>query len=169
MDTTVTDAQLQAAFLAARGEGKILDDNVLRAIILAAREVAPAGQQIRCKGCGHVWTVPEFKGTELCPECFEAARFCFAEPVTDLDAKRRAYRTPEWLRERVNDPYGTPSKHPFWSGPIGCLAVRTGVYAVFTHGGWAYAYDTKHNAWLHFATEAERAEHCSTPPIDPWA
>jgi hypothetical protein len=34
----VTEAELAAAFLAARGFGKILDDDVLRAIIVAARE-----------------------------------------------------------------------------------------------------------------------------------
>jgi hypothetical protein len=32
-----TDAELQAAFLAARGFGKILDDEVLTAILTAAR------------------------------------------------------------------------------------------------------------------------------------
>jgi hypothetical protein len=37
----VSDAQLQAAFLAARQLGRILTDEVLRAIILAAREVRP--------------------------------------------------------------------------------------------------------------------------------
>ena len=35
--STVTEAQLKAAFLAARSLGKILDDDVLRAIILAGR------------------------------------------------------------------------------------------------------------------------------------
>jgi hypothetical protein len=34
----VTDAQLQAAFLAARELGKILEDDVLRAIIVASRK-----------------------------------------------------------------------------------------------------------------------------------
>jgi hypothetical protein len=104
--------------------------------------------------------------------CLDALAATFlgtpTEP-TDLAAKRRAYRTPLWLHERVNDPYGTPNKHEFWSGPIGCLAERVGDYKVFTHGGWAYAYDVKHNAWLHFATEAERAQHCAKPAIDPWA
>jgi hypothetical protein len=37
----VTDAQLQAAFLAARRHGVILQDDVLRAIIAAAQEVRP--------------------------------------------------------------------------------------------------------------------------------
>ena len=35
---TVTEAQLQAAFMAARALGKVLDDEVLRAIIVAARK-----------------------------------------------------------------------------------------------------------------------------------
>lgn len=34
----ITEAQLQAAFLAARQFGKILDDDVLKAIIVAASE-----------------------------------------------------------------------------------------------------------------------------------
>jgi hypothetical protein len=37
--TIVTEAQLNAAFLAARAHGKILADEVLRDIILAARGV----------------------------------------------------------------------------------------------------------------------------------
>lgn len=37
--THVTDAELQAAFLAAREMGKILNDEVLAAIIIAARKV----------------------------------------------------------------------------------------------------------------------------------
>lgn len=86
-----------------------------------------------------------------------------------LDAKRRSFQTPAWLHERVNDPYGTPNKHEFWSGPIGCTAERIGVWKVFTYGGWVHGYDTQHNAWAHFATQAEAEEHCSKPAIDPWA
>lgn len=36
----ISNAQLQAAFMAAKGMGKILDDDVLRAIITAASAVA---------------------------------------------------------------------------------------------------------------------------------
>ena len=36
--TYVSNAELEAAFLAAREHGKILNDDVLRAIILAARK-----------------------------------------------------------------------------------------------------------------------------------
>jgi hypothetical protein len=81
-------------------------------------------------------------------------------------ARRSSYRTPVWLHERVNDPYGTPNNHEFWGTVV---VTRLGVYKMFTRGGWAYAYDTQHNAWLHFATEAERAQHCAKPAIDPWA
>lgn len=38
----VTEAQLKAAFLAARAKGKVLDDDVLRAVIVAARIAAIA-------------------------------------------------------------------------------------------------------------------------------
>jgi hypothetical protein len=37
-ETTVTERQLQAAFLAARNFGVILQDDVLRAVIVAAKE-----------------------------------------------------------------------------------------------------------------------------------
>lgn len=36
----ITEAQLQAAFLAARAKGQILQDDVLKAIIIAAAEAA---------------------------------------------------------------------------------------------------------------------------------
>jgi hypothetical protein len=39
---TVTEGQLQAAFLAARALGVVLQDDVLRAVILAARRQAIA-------------------------------------------------------------------------------------------------------------------------------
>jgi hypothetical protein len=79
------------------------------------------------------------------------------------------WRQPAWLHERNNDPYGTPNKHEFWSGPIGCLAERVGAYKIFVTGGFWYAYDTQHNAWLHFDSEAACREHAAKPPIDPWA
>lgn len=45
-----TEAELQAAFLAARGHGKILDDDVLTAILTAAREAQRAAMP-PCDGC----------------------------------------------------------------------------------------------------------------------
>lgn len=42
MGDTVTEAQLAAAYAAARGLGKVLQDDVLRAVILAARHAANA-------------------------------------------------------------------------------------------------------------------------------
>jgi hypothetical protein len=76
------------------------------------------------------------------------------------------YRTPEWLRERNNDPYGTPNKHPFWET---VQAERVGVWKLFSRDGWWFGYKTTQNAWAHFRTEAEAREHAVGPQVDVWA
>lgn len=77
------------------------------------------------------------------------------------------YTTPEWLRERNNDPYGTPNTHPFWDTlPIIELV---GAWKLFKRDGWWFGYKTTQNAWAHFATEAEAREHASGPQADVWA
>jgi hypothetical protein len=83
--------------------------------------------------------------------------------------ERRRWQQPAWLHERNNDPYGTPNNHEFWSSPIGCLAERVGDYKIFVTGGFYYAYDVKHNAWLHFDSEKACLERVAKPAIDPWA
>jgi hypothetical protein len=83
-----------------------------------------------------------------------------------LDAYKNASIKGGWLHERVNDPYGTPNKHPFWE------TVQFGVYGdfkVFDRDDVAYAYDFKHNAWLHFSSMTEAMDHVRKPAIDPWA
>lgn len=52
----------------------------------AEQGVHPApGQQVRCKGCGHTWTLPPHApvtGNEICSVCFiREGRTRFAEPV----------------------------------------------------------------------------------------
>lgn len=91
-----------------------------------------------------------------------------APATDDLQARRRAYRSPDWLNERNNDPYGTPNGHAFWS----TVQVRAeGAWRLFERDGWTYGYDTRHNGWWHFATPQEAAEHVAGSPagIDMWA
>src|SRR5579859_2406481 len=63
---------------------------------------------------------------------------------------------PEWLRERNNDSYGTPSKHPFWET---VEFVKVGTWKVFERDGTWYGYDTKNNSWWHFQTQGEAMSH----------
>ena len=51
---------------------------------------------------------------------------------------------PEWLRERNNDPHGTPSKHPFWN-TVEVTDVG-GSCKVFEKNGW-FVFDALYNAW----------------------
>ncbi len=78
----------------------------------------------------------------------------------------RGYVTPGWLRERNEDPFGTPPRHPFWAE---VSAEQVGAYRVFERDGVWYAYDTKYNAWWHFASRAAAAEHASGGSVDVWA
>ena len=88
---------------------------------------------------------------------------------------RPAYRTPEWLRERVNDRYGTPNKvlvdgvlvdNPFWQD-VDFEVV--GVWKLFERDGWWFGYKTTQNAWAHFATKADAITMASGPQVDIWA
>jgi hypothetical protein len=74
--------------------------------------------------------------------------------------------TPEWLRERNNDPFGTPPKHPFWEQ---VAAEKIGAWKLFAVAGTWYGYDTRHNAWYTFTDEADARERTAREPVDPWA
>jgi hypothetical protein len=63
MSNTITEYQLQAAFLAARGHGKILDDEVLRDIITAAREALPPWQPANNGSGRYRWFL--YRGDEV--------------------------------------------------------------------------------------------------------
>lgn len=75
-------------------------------------------------------------------------------------------RTPGWLHERVNDPYGTPNKHPFWA-TVSFELVTT--WKVFERDGVWYAYDTRYNAWAHFPDKSQAVSHASGGSRDVWA
>lgn len=72
-------------------------------------------------------------------------------------------KTPTWLHERVNDGYGTPGKHPFW-GTV--TFERIGDYKIFERDGTWYAYDTLHNAWLHYPGREQAVARAEGPRID---
>lgn len=86
--------------------------------------------------------------------------------------------TPQWLAERVNDPYGTPNKDydretgqyvdsAFWAENP---AEQIGVWKVFEKDGLWYAYKTTQNAWsVGFATKAEAVAMAQGPQTDVWA
>lgn len=64
--------------------------------------------------------------------------------------------TPEWLRERNNDPYGTPNNHPFWTEQE---HDEYRGYKVFRRDGVWCAFDPKYNAWYRFGELAEMIDH----------
>jgi len=51
---------------------------------------------------------------------------------------------PEWLKERNNDPCGTPNNHPFWN-TVDVTNIG-GSCKVFEKDGW-FLFDTLYNAW----------------------
>ena len=76
--------------------------------------------------------------------------------------------SPDWLHERVNDPYGTPNKHPFWqSQPFD----QVGVHKVFERDGTWYTYDTQYNAWRRADDEADARSFAEGYPkgMDVWS
>lgn len=73
---------------------------------------------------------------------------------------------PDWLRERVNDCYGTPNKHAFWE-TVTCEII--GNYRVFQRDAKWYAYDRQYNAWYGFADLASVMAHVSKGSVDIWA
>jgi hypothetical protein len=74
--------------------------------------------------------------------------------------------TPAWLRERVNDPYGTPNRHPFWKS---VTVELIGPWKVFERDGTWYAYETRQNAWAHSPSRGEAVRIASGPSVDIWA
>lgn len=76
-------------------------------------------------------------------------------------------RTPEWLRERNNDGYGTPNSHPFWQT---VSAERVGVWKVFERDGAWFGYKTTQNAWTTPRPTRDDVMVMATgPQVDIWA
>lgn len=73
---------------------------------------------------------------------------------------------PEWLHERVNDPAGTPARHPFWAA---VTAEQIGAWKIFERDGTWYGYKTTQNAWARFADRGEAVAMAQGPQIDVWA
>lgn len=83
-------------------------------------------------------------------------------------ARRAAREAPEpsWLGERVNDPYGTPNRHEFWTTVV---AEQVGNYKVFERDGAWRAYDTQYNAWWNFPSREQAVAHANRGSVDVWA
>lgn len=74
--------------------------------------------------------------------------------------------TPDWLRERVNDGYGTDNKHPFWKS----VSVELiGVWKVFERDGIFYGYKTTQNAWATFKDHDDAVKTATGRQVDIWA
>lgn len=80
---------------------------------------------------------------------------------------RRYCRTPGWLFERVDDPFGTPNNHPFWET---VEAERVGGWKLFERDGWWYVYGMNWNDWFRFSTREKAFVHATSVggKIDPW-
>ena len=65
---------------------------------------------------------------------------------------------PEWLRERNNDPCGTPNNHPFWN----TVEVTNigGDCKVFQKNGW-FVFDALHNAWYRMDDRLDALIHAT--------
>jgi hypothetical protein len=83
-------------------------------------------------------------------------------------ANTAGYVTPEWLRERVNDPYGTPNKNEFWNTVD---VEKIGDFKIFEKDGIWFLYSTRQNYWMHFNSEQEARESASGDlgKLDMWA
>jgi hypothetical protein len=72
-----------------------------------------------------------------------------------------------WLRERVNDGYGTDNRHPFWATVD---FERIGSWKVFQRDGAWYGYETRQNAWTTARPTRDDVISIATAPrIDIWA
>lgn len=76
--------------------------------------------------------------------------------------------SPDWLRERNNDPYGTPPNHEFWNSVD---FEDIGDMRVFERDGKGYLYHRRQNYWMHFPSLADAREHAETADqgLDMWA
>ena len=79
---------------------------------------------------------------------------CDATAITTLTTRESSsYETksklfypmekPEWLKERNNDPCGTPNNHEFWDS---VEVTMIGEMKVFEKDGWR-VFDPRYNAW----------------------
>ena len=76
---------------------------------------------------------------------------------------------PEWLKERINDPFGTPNNHEFWDS---VEVTVIGEMKVFEKDGWR-VFDPRHNAWYTLPNQLDAMIHAtklnSSSNRDPWS
>lgn len=99
-------------------------------------------------------------------------------PAREAASRHEADSTPPWLRERVNDPYGTPNKaydkdkgeyydHPFWTENPPEVVGR---YKIINKDGKWYGYDTSQNLWtVGFPDKQSVLDIANSPRLDMWA
>ncbi len=75
----------------------------------------------------------------------------------------------ETIRDRNNDPYGTPAAHRFWTDHDWEPA-RDDKWRVLSLEGTVYAYERRYNAWYGFKSYEEAYAHIAEyDNVDPWA
>ncbi len=64
---------------------------------------------------------------------------------------------PEWLKERNNDPCGTPNNHEFWDS---VEVTVIGEMKVFEKDGWR-VFDPRYNAWYTLPNQLDAMIHAT--------
>lgn len=72
---------------------------------------------------------------------------------------------PDWLKERVNDPHGTPRSSSFWTQ---VQAEEVGSQFVFERDGRWYVYSPRYNSWWNFDSREDAVTHASGGDMDVW-
>ena len=78
---------------------------------------------------------------------------------------------PEWLKERNNDPCGTPNNHEFWDS---VEVTVIGAMKVFEKDGWR-VFDPRYNAWYTLPNRLDAMIHATKlnemphTRRDPWS
>jgi hypothetical protein len=82
----------------------------------------------------------------------------------------REAASPDWLKERNNDPYGTDRRHPFWSTVTTEDLGSNGSKRIFEKDGTWYGYHSRQNYWMTFTDEEDaRQWGNSEQDLDMWA
>lgn len=72
-----------------------------------------------------------------------------------------------WLHQRVNDPYGTSNRHPFWET---VSFEQVGPWRIFKRDAAWYGYETRQNAWTTARPSRDDIiKHAAGPHVDIWA
>lgn len=119
---TVTNAELEAAFLAARAHGKILGDEVLRAVIVAARE-AKVKRTGKAQAAVPASWCPDCHGDETTGHRTWCPRGCTAHDKPSLPYQDREVFVAAWVeRDSSRGQAGGASRPMEWEDAKAWLA-----------------------------------------------